>query len=144
MHSLEGVTFEIDHRPFLLSLLHKQVRKNTNIRNQVPHLTQDTTWKSDKNTRKHHIQQSQESMSSLTSGGAADAEIENIHIVWRRGSPTSIVVGLQQPTCFIHLVFILAGPKSPGGFSWTISLRFRNQILLYSAVYVVFAYHSRV
>ena len=23
--------------------------------NQVPHLTQDTTWESDKNTRKHHI-----------------------------------------------------------------------------------------
>ena len=46
-------------------------------------------------------------MSSLTSGGATDAEIENIHIVWRRGSPTSIVVGLQQPTCFIHLFLFL-------------------------------------
>ena len=54
--------------------------------------------------------------------------------MWRRGSPTSVVVGLQQPTCFIHHFFILAGSKSPGGFSWTISLRFRNQILLYSAV----------
>ena len=28
--------------------------------NRVPHLTQDTTWESDKNTRKHHIQESQE------------------------------------------------------------------------------------
>ena len=28
--------------------------------NQVPHLTQDTTWESDKNTRKHHIQESQD------------------------------------------------------------------------------------
>ena len=28
--------------------------------NQVPHLTQDTTWESDKNTRKYHIQESQE------------------------------------------------------------------------------------
>ena len=28
--------------------------------NQVPHLIQDTTWESDKNTRKHHIQESQE------------------------------------------------------------------------------------
>ena len=28
--------------------------------NQVPHLTQGTTWESDKNTRKHHIQESQE------------------------------------------------------------------------------------
>ena len=28
--------------------------------NQVPHLTQDTTWESDKNDRKHHIKESQE------------------------------------------------------------------------------------
>ena len=28
--------------------------------NQVLHLTQDTTWERDKNTRKHHIQESQE------------------------------------------------------------------------------------
>ena len=34
--------------------------KTRNQYNQVPHLTQDTTWKSDKNTRKHHIQESQE------------------------------------------------------------------------------------
>ena len=40
-----------------------KVRKKAKIRNQynqVPHLAQDTTWESDKNTRKHHIQQSQE------------------------------------------------------------------------------------
>ena len=30
------------------------------IHNQVPHLSQDTTWDSDKNTSKHHIQESQE------------------------------------------------------------------------------------
>ena len=28
--------------------------------NQIPHLTQNTTWVSDENTRKHHIQESQE------------------------------------------------------------------------------------
>ena len=28
--------------------------------NQVTHLTKDTIWESDKNTRKHHIQESQE------------------------------------------------------------------------------------
>ena len=28
--------------------------KNRNQYNQVPHLTQDTIWQSDKNTRKHH------------------------------------------------------------------------------------------
>ena len=27
--------------------------------NQVSHMTQDTTWESDKNTRHHHIQESQ-------------------------------------------------------------------------------------
>ena len=34
-----------------------KVRKATKIRNQyneVPHLTQDTTWESDKNTIKHY------------------------------------------------------------------------------------------
>ena len=38
-----------------------KVRKAANIRNrynQVPHLTQDTTWESDKNTTKHHKQES--------------------------------------------------------------------------------------
>ena len=40
-----------------------KVRKKAIIRNrynQVPHLTQDTISTSDKNTRKHHIQESQE------------------------------------------------------------------------------------
>ena len=40
-----------------------KIRKETKIRNrynQVPHLTQDTTWESDKNTIKHHTQESQE------------------------------------------------------------------------------------
>ena len=47
-----------------------KVRKKANIRNrhnQVLHLTQDTTWESDKNTRKHHIQESQE-VSPFTTG----------------------------------------------------------------------------
>ena len=38
-------------------------RKKGKIRNRynpVPHLTQDTTWESNKNTRKHHIQERQE------------------------------------------------------------------------------------
>ena len=42
--------------------LHK-VRKKAKIRNrcnQVSHLTQDTTWESDKITKKHHTQESQE------------------------------------------------------------------------------------
>ena len=40
-----------------------KVRKKAKIRNrntQVPHLTLDTVSESDKNTRKHHIQESQE------------------------------------------------------------------------------------
>ena len=43
--------------------LNKKVSKKAKIRNrynQVPHLTQDTTWKSDINTIKHHKQESQE------------------------------------------------------------------------------------
>ena len=42
--------------------LYLKVRKNANIRNpynQIPHLTQNIIWKSDKNTRNHHIQESQ-------------------------------------------------------------------------------------
>ena len=34
--------------------------KLRNQYNQVPHLTQDTVWESDINTRKHHLQESQE------------------------------------------------------------------------------------
>ena len=40
-----------------------KVRKKAKIRNrynQVLHLTQETTWESGKNTRKHHTQESQE------------------------------------------------------------------------------------
>ena len=33
--------------------------KIKNRYNQAPHLTQDTTWESDKNTIKHHTQESQ-------------------------------------------------------------------------------------
>ena len=38
------------------------VRKKAKIRNrynQIPHLTQDIIWESDRNTRKYHIQESQ-------------------------------------------------------------------------------------
>ena len=40
-----------------------KVQKNAKVRNgynHVPHLTQDTTWESDKNTSKHLIHESQE------------------------------------------------------------------------------------
>ena len=40
-----------------------KARKKVKIRNQnnkVSHLMQDTTWESDKNTRRHHTQESQE------------------------------------------------------------------------------------
>ena len=46
-----------------------KVRKKVKIRNrynQVAQLTQDTTWESDKSTRKHHIQESQEVSPSPT------------------------------------------------------------------------------
>ena len=39
----------------------KEEEKIKNWYNQVPHLTRDTAWlESDKNTRKHHTQESQE------------------------------------------------------------------------------------
>ena len=47
-------------KPFKIIL---KVRKKAKIRNQynqVPHLTKDTIWESDKSSRKHHIQESQE------------------------------------------------------------------------------------
>ena len=44
--------------------MHKvKVRKTAKIRNpynQIPHLTEDTIWESEKITRQHHIQESQE------------------------------------------------------------------------------------
>ena len=38
----------------------KEEGKDKNQNNQVPHLIQDTVWESDKNTREHHTQESQE------------------------------------------------------------------------------------
>ena len=46
-----------------------KVGKKAKIRNrynQVPHLTQDTVWESDKNSRKRHIQGSQDVSPSPT------------------------------------------------------------------------------
>ena len=47
----------------ILARITIKVRKKAKIRdryNQVPHLTKDTTWESDKDTRKYHTQESQE------------------------------------------------------------------------------------
>ena len=38
----------------------KRKAKIRNQYNQIPHLTQDTIWESDNNTRKYHIQMGQE------------------------------------------------------------------------------------
>ena len=49
--------------PGLLTSFLFKVKKKGKIRNrynQVPHLTQDTIWESDKDTRKHHTRESQE------------------------------------------------------------------------------------
>ena len=46
----------------VLAPIIKKVGKNAKIRNrynQAPRLTKDTTWESDKNTSKHHTQDSQ-------------------------------------------------------------------------------------
>ena len=51
-----------------LNILPK-VRKKAKISNrcnQLPHLTQDTDWESDKNTREHHIQGTPEVSPFLT------------------------------------------------------------------------------
>ena len=48
--------------PFITNTVIKVKKAKTrNLYNQVPHLTQDTIWESDKNTRKHHIRESQRS-----------------------------------------------------------------------------------
>ena len=47
----------------VVGVVSKYVTKKAKIKNrynQVPHLTKDTTWESDKNTKKYHIQESQE------------------------------------------------------------------------------------
>ena len=58
------VTSQVKPNPYIeKNILIQKVRKNAKIRNrynQVPHLAQDITWESDKNTRKYHIQESQE------------------------------------------------------------------------------------
>ena len=47
----------------ILARITIKVRKKAKIRNRYnreTHLSKDTTWESDKNTRKHHTQESQE------------------------------------------------------------------------------------
>ena len=59
--------------------MHK-VSKKAKIRNQynqVPHLTQDTTLKSDENIRKLHIQASQE-VSPFPAGGGYKAAMNSM------------------------------------------------------------------
>ena len=49
-----------------------KVSKKAKIRNrynQVPHLTQSTTWESDKNTKKHHIKKESQEVSHSPAGG---------------------------------------------------------------------------
>ena len=43
----------------LVTKVSKKAKVN-NRYNQLPHLTQDTKWESDKNIRNHHIEESQE------------------------------------------------------------------------------------
>ena len=53
-----------------------KVSKKAKIRkryNQVPPMTQNTTWESDKNTNKYHLQESQE-VSHFTAGGHKTAK----------------------------------------------------------------------
>ena len=53
--------------------------KIRNQYNQVPHLTWDTIWESNKNTRKHHTQESQEvSPSPVGDHKAAGKRQDNI------------------------------------------------------------------
>ena len=40
---------------YIVAFLCKEEGKDRESISQVPHLTKDTPWKSDKNTRKHHI-----------------------------------------------------------------------------------------
>ena len=52
-------------RPIEFSIIvdNVKIRKKAYFRNpynQIPHLTQDTIWESDKHTRKHHKQENQE------------------------------------------------------------------------------------
>ena len=52
-----------DKQKLLLKIILKKSERKAKVRNlyiQVPHLTRNTIWESDKNTSKHNIQESQE------------------------------------------------------------------------------------
>ena len=62
-----------------------KVRKGAKIRNQynqVPYLTYDTTWESEKNTIKHHMQKSKEviHLRSCFLPGTLQGKILNVYI----------------------------------------------------------------
>ena len=50
---LANIDFWIQHTEFPNQCV--KVRQKEKIRNQIPHLTWDIIWESDKNTRKHHM-----------------------------------------------------------------------------------------
>ena len=56
--------YKVNYKAYrCLAAIIMKVRKKAKIRNlynQVPRLTQDATWESDKNTRKNRIQENQE------------------------------------------------------------------------------------
>ena len=59
-----GCTTWLPELKIEISLNHSKEEDNDNT---IPHLTQDTIWESDKNTRTHHKQESQE-VSSFPAG----------------------------------------------------------------------------
>ena len=82
--SLDQITSIFD-----LTVESEQVRKNAKIRNQLnqaPHPTQGTIWESDKNTRKHHMQESQEASPFPAGGHKAAMNRQDSKHKWQKRS----------------------------------------------------------
>ena len=80
----------------LLYCKSKEEGKDQKSNNQVPHPTQNTIWKSDKNIRKHHIQESQEVSPFLS--GCKEQTRQYESLVARKlssGFPTKLVSNLS-------------------------------------------------
>ena len=97
--------------------------KIRNWYNQVQHLTQDIIWESDKNTRKHHIQESQEVSPFPTAAGIrAKTNTNNKedslkkYCLWTVSK--KIFVGLKlvswhQPWKFVQLILVTWPKRLP-------------------------------
>ena len=106
--SISTLIIDINTLLFIYLLNVRKKAKIKNQYNQVPHLTQDTTWEIEKNTRKHHLQVSQD-VSPFPAGEYRAA-------MYRHDSMTDMKHILREKIAICYNGFPMGDPKSIKSF----------------------------